>query len=83
VAPLIIEAAQAAREEARRVRNQSVELRIALHWSAQVAEAKTRQAAAAAAAARARCEFPLESPWSSLLWLREDASLERTLVPLD
>ncbi len=78
MAPLIVEAACA---EAESLRRDSAELELALRWSTQVAGASTKQAAAAAAGARRR--VPLASPGSGLLWLREDDSLEQTLVPLD
>ena len=83
MAALIVEAARAARAEAESLRRETAELKLALRWSAQVAEARTRQAAAAAAAARIAYEVPLASPWSGLFWVREDDSLEQTLVPLD
>jgi hypothetical protein len=80
VAPLI-DAARAARAEAERLRRESAELRLALRWNKQIAGARTRQAATVAAGVRR--QVPMASPWSGLLWLREDDSLDQILVPLD
>ncbi|HJQ74309.1 MAG TPA: hypothetical protein VJ814_05450 [Gaiellaceae bacterium] len=81
---LIVEAARAAREEAQRLRSDSVELRLVLHRRSQLADARTREAAAvAAAAARVKRERALPSPWSELLWRREDQALDQVLFPVD
>jgi hypothetical protein len=77
---LILECARAARSEAERLRLDSESLRFTVHGDLLRATA-TRERAAAAAATRR--PFPLASPWSSLVWLSEDGSLTRTLVPLD
>jgi hypothetical protein len=84
VAPLIVESARAARDEARRVRSASCELRTAVRASSRRARAGTEgAAAAAAAAARTRHTLTTPSPWSGLEWSREDEQLGRVLVPLD
>jgi hypothetical protein len=83
VASLIVESARAARDEARRVRSASCELRTAVRASSRRARAGTEGAAAAAAAARTRHTLTTPSPWSGLEWSREDEQLGRVLVPLD
>jgi hypothetical protein len=82
VAPLIVESARAARDEARRMRSASCELRTAVRASSRRARAGTERAAAAAAA-RTRHTLTTPSPWSGLEWSREDEQLGRVLLPLD
>jgi hypothetical protein len=84
VAALIFESARAAREEAFRIRTDSATARRVARKGSRLAHARTEKARAAIAAAEARrLSMPLPSPWSSLIWLREDERLSRVLVPLD
>jgi hypothetical protein len=80
---LILDSARAAREEARRVRLASVELRLAVRASNRVAHARTEKAAATAATSRQRSRMRSASPWSVLEWVRADDEVDRALVPLD
>lgn len=79
---LILDAARTSREEAERLRVESVALRLAVRRNVKHAHARTERAAAAAAAATTR-RRQSASPWSSLHWQREDDSLALTLVPVD
>ena len=79
----LILAAEAAREDARRLRSDASELRVAVRRSVRLANVRTEKAAAATEIARARREIPVASPWSGLHWRLEHESLERILLPLD
>ena len=85
MAALSFDDARAAREEAERLRVDSRTLRLAVRQSLCLATAnKERAETEAATAARRRRAVPAAaSPWSRLLWLREDDKLDRVLVPLD
>ena len=85
MAQLIVEAAQAAREEAARVRVASHELRIAVRTNSRIAQVRTEQAALAAATANRNLKRAMicPSPWSGLEWSREDEQLSSVLVPVD
>jgi hypothetical protein len=78
---LSIGAARAAREEAQRLRVDSLGLRVAAKENLRLASAGKGRAEAAAA--RASRVIPLASPWSRLEWLREDDALSQVLVLVD
>jgi hypothetical protein len=81
---LILDAARTSREEAERLRIESIALRFAVRRSVRLSRAGTERAAAAAAAAAAtRRHHRAASPWSSLQWRREDEVLAQTLLPVD
>jgi hypothetical protein len=85
VAALSFDAAHAAREESERLRGDSSTLRLAAQESLCLATAKKERAKieAATAAVLMRRAVPAASPWSRLLWLREDDALDRVLVRVD
>lgn len=80
---LIVDEARAAREEARQLRSDSIELKLLMRSNSRIAEARTTRAWATAAVARARRSVPMASPWSGLRWLHEDEELNRVLVSID
>ncbi len=75
--------AQAARVEARRVRNDSYLLRLTLRGNLARSRERVGQARAETARAHARRLRPLPSPWSELFWSETYETLDRTLVPVD
>jgi hypothetical protein len=83
VAPLILDEARAAREEAQRLRADSHELRRASRASIRTNKLRKASAAAALATARTRLAVPSASPWSGLSWLRDDEALHNVLVLVD
>jgi hypothetical protein len=83
VVALILDAARAAREDAQRLRADSSELRTTARSSARTTQARTVKARAAVATARERAAVAYASPWSSLLWRRDDKALERVLTAVE
>jgi len=81
VVAVSIDAARAARAEARRLRVDSQGLRVAVHQNLRVATAGKERAEAATA--RLSGLVPVASPWSRLEWLREVDDLSRVLVLVD
>jgi hypothetical protein len=81
VAALTLDAAGAARREARRLCGDSSALRLAARQNLRVAAArKERAEIVTIAATYAQAPAPATSPWSQLLWLRPDDDLNRVLV---
>jgi hypothetical protein len=78
---LSIGAARAARAEARRLRVDSRDLRVAAEQNHRLAAAGKERAEAETA--RVGCTLPVTSPWSRLEWLREDDALSHVLVVVD
>jgi hypothetical protein len=78
---LSIDAARTARAEARRLRVDSRDLRVAAAENHRLATARKERAEAAIS--RAGRAFPVASPWSRLEWLREDDALSRVLILVD
>ena len=78
----LIEEAQATRDAAVRLRIQAVGLRSATGHIVGTARGRIARAHAECLRLHSIVDAPQPSPWSELTWLREDESLERTLVPL-
>jgi hypothetical protein len=84
VAALTVDAARAAREEARRLCVDSSALRLSVRQNLRLAAArKERAETVTVEAADAQRAVPATSPWSELLWLRADTELGRVLIPVD
>jgi hypothetical protein len=81
VAPLT-DAAQAARDDATRLRGEAQELRLAARGNLARARERLGRARLEADRAQASRIEPLPSPWSELRWAQAFGSLEQTLVPL-
>jgi hypothetical protein len=74
--------AQAAREEAGRLRGEAHALTLALRQSAAHSRAQLETAEAAMNRLQTRRYEPLPSPWSPLLWRLDAEALEGVLVAL-
>jgi len=81
VAALIPEA-RAARVEANRLRRESRELRFSLRRSAARSRERLEAAEAAMNRVQARRQEALPSPWSTLCWSYDDATVARVLVSI-
>ena len=79
MAAVAVDAARAARMEAQRLRVDAQELRLEVRRTVRLARARTEKATAER---RGRRVTRIASPWSGLMWLREDEELNRVLVPL-
>ena len=76
-------AARAARDDASRLRSESLELKLAVRSNLARSRNRLGKAQLETERARARRAIPHASPWSGLHWLLEDESLERILLPVD
>ena len=74
--------ARAARLEARRLRNESQELKLTVRSNLARSQVRLGRAQVEAEWIRARRGEALPSPWSELRWTQTDENLERTLVPV-
>jgi hypothetical protein len=78
----LIPDAQAARKEAGRLRGEALALKLVLRESAAQSREQLRTAEAALSRVQERRYEQLPSPWSALLWRREDETLDGVLVVL-
>ena len=78
----LIPEARQARDEARRLRVESLELKLSLRASAARSHEEIIKARAAVSRVQARRSTPLPSPWSALGWTYYDEDVDRTLVLL-
>jgi hypothetical protein len=78
----LIPDARAARAEARRLRGDVVELKLAVRASATHSLAQRRAAEAQLSRIMAHRDEPLPSPWSTLRWSYDAGPLAGVLVPL-
>lgn len=76
-------AARAARDDASRLRSESLELKLAVRSNLARSRNRLGKAQLETERARARRAIPHASLWSGLHWLLEDESLERILLPVD
>ncbi len=76
-------AARAARDDASRLRSESLELKLAVRSNVARSRERLGKGQLETDRARARRAIPHASPWSGLHWLLEDESLERILLPVD
>ena len=76
-------AARAARDDASRLRSESLGLKLAVRGNLAGSRDRLEKAQLETDRARARRAIPHASPWSGLHWLLEDESLERILLPVD
>lgn len=76
----LIPTARAARVESKRLRRQTVSLKLTLRESAAHSREQLRAAEAALSRAHARCDEPLPSAWSTLHWTCDDRALAGVLV---
>lgn len=76
-------AARAARDDASRLRSESLELKLAVRSNLARSRNRLGKAQLETERGRARRAIPHASPWSGLHWLLEDESLERVLLPVD
>ncbi len=83
MAAVILATARLARADARRLRADSSQLRLAVRSNARLAETRMARASDAMAVTRERLAVPVASPWSGLRWRREDETLERILMSVD
>lgn len=83
MAPVTLETARAARDEARRLRLVTSELRSSARANYRIARARREKAEEAAARSRRGLATAAPSPWSELVWQRDDEELARALVPVD
>lgn len=74
--------AQAARVDARRLRQQAESLKLSVRRNLGCSCERLERALAETDRARARRDEPQPSPWSELRWVRAYETLEQTLVPL-
>ena len=81
----IVDDARAARERAFRLCCDARELRHAAHAEGEISRLETRKAVAPTATAPARSLriAATPSPWSGLMWLRDDEALHTVLLPVD
>jgi hypothetical protein len=75
--------ARAARDDATRLRSESLELKLAVRSNLARSRDRLGKAQLEAERARARRAIPCASPWSGLHWLLDHESLERILLPID
>lgn len=73
--------ARAARDDATRLRSESLELKLAVRGN--LARSRDALGEAQLETESGRRAIPCASPWSGLHWLVDDESLERILLPID
>jgi hypothetical protein len=76
-------AAQAARNDAARLRSETQKLKLAVRGNLVRSRRRLGKAQLETDRARTRRAVPSASPWSGLHWSLEDDSLERILFPVD
>jgi hypothetical protein len=74
--------AHAARVDAKRLRNETHELKLVVRGNLARSRKRLNRAMVETERSRACLLEPLPSPWSELRWTRSLETLEKTLVPL-
>lgn len=78
----LIQEAEAARAQSRRLRGEMLELKVSLRESAGHSLEQRRTALESLDRVRVRRDSPLPSPWSTLRWSHDHSSLGDVLVPV-
>lgn len=79
----MIDEARAVREEARRLRTQTIDLKLSCRARVVITQTTLATAGQTALRLEERRVQPLPSPWSTLDWVYDDRTLRSVLVPVD